>query len=268
MSNANRTAPKARSTSPSPSPRRGEGPSQLRSDDQPGDPIIRLQAVSKTFNAGRHNAVDALVDIDVAFPRGQVSVLSGPSGSGKSTLLSLIGVLARPTSGRVLLDGRLLSNLPEPFMARVRRETFGFVFQRGELIRGLSLIENLMLPAYPLAPPRRALVRRAEALLARFGLSERTRHQVETLSGGETQRAAICRALINDPRIIIADEPTANLDSARSLQVLELLAELARSGRSVLISSHDPLVLDAAAVACRIELCDGRIASIDGATPC
>jgi putative ABC transport system ATP-binding protein len=142
----------------------------------------------------------------------------------------------------------------------VRRSTFGFVFQRFNLIRGLTVLENVMLPAYPLAPDYGDLRHRAHALLTQFGMEAKASDKVEWLSGGEAQRAAICRALINGPRILIADEPTANLDSARSRELVGLLGELQDLGKTVLVASHDPLVFESARVSRVVELRDGLLA--------
>ena len=222
--------------------------------------MIRLDQVSKVFNQGRHNEVRAIQGLSLELQTNGVTVLKGPSGSGKTSLLAMIGCLSRPTSGRIHLDGRLISNLPERFMTEVRRATFGFIFQRFNLIRGLTVLENVMLPAYPLAPEPRELRDRALALLRQFRLAERAHNQAEWLSGGEAQRTAICRALINSPRILIADEPTANLDSQLSRELLALIGDLADQGKGVLISSHDPLVFDHARVSRVVELRDGRLA--------
>ncbi len=221
--------------------------------------MIELNNVSKTFQQNRPNECQALRGIDLHLERGGITVFKGPSGSGKTTLLTLIGCLARPTAGRIMLGGRLLSNLPERFLTEVRRHTFGFVFQQFNLIRGLTVLENVMLPAYPLGRPHRELTDAAQALLERFGLGVKALDKVEWLSGGEAQRTALARALINDPAVLIADEPTANLDSALSREVLALLGELATQGRTVLISSHDPLVFEAAQVDRIIEMHDGQI---------
>jgi putative ABC transport system ATP-binding protein len=222
--------------------------------------MIRLAQVSKVFNQGRHNEVRAVRDLSLELDTRGITVFKGPSGSGKTSLLAMIGCLSRPTSGRIHLEGRLISNLPERFMTEVRRDTFGFIFQRFNLIRGLTVLENVMLPAYPLAPDPLALRDRALDLLRQFRLAERAYNQAEWLSGGEAQRTAICRALINGPRILIADEPTANLDSQLSRELLALIGELADRGKGVLISSHDPLVFDHARVSRVVELRDGRLA--------
>jgi putative ABC transport system ATP-binding protein len=224
--------------------------------------MIRLEDVSKVYNQGRHNEVWAVRGISLNLEQNRITVFKGPSGSGKTTLLAMIGCLSRPTSGRIRLEGRLLSNLPERFMTEVRRQTFGFIFQRFNLIRGLTVLENVMLPAYPLAPERGALREKATALLRQLKLVDQADNKAEWLSGGEAQRTAICRALINDPRILIADEPTANLDSRLSRELLELIGELAGAGRTVLVSSHDPVVFDSALVSRVIELRDGRLAGL------
>lgn len=222
---------------------------------------IELLGVRKAFNEDHPNRFLAVNGIDLSLPAGGVTVLSGPSGSGKTTLLTLIGCLARPTEGRVRLDGRDISGLPEPFLAPLRRQTFGFVFQRFNLIRGLSVLENVILPAYPLGAPYRRLRRQALDLLEELGLSHRATARVESLSGGEAQRTAIARALINDPPILIADEPTANLDTGLSLALLDIVSRLRAKGRTLLLSSHDPLVRDAHVVDRIVELRDGQVIS-------
>jgi putative ABC transport system ATP-binding protein len=222
---------------------------------------IELLGVRKAFNEDRPNRFWAVNGIDLSLPAGGVTVLSGPSGSGKTTLLTLIGCLARPTEGRLRLDGRDISGLPEPFLAPLRRQTFGFVFQRFNLIRGLSVLENVILPAYPLGTPYRGLRKHALDLLEELGLGHRAAARVESLSGGEAQRTAIARALINDPPMLIADEPTANLDTELSLALLDIISRLRAEGRTLLLSSHDPLVRDADVVDRIVELRDGRVVS-------
>lgn len=225
--------------------------------------MIRLAGVEKVFNPGRHNAHPAIRGVDLEIPGGGVTAFRGPSGSGKSTLLALIGCLTRPTAGRVRVAGRDVSALPERFLAAERRHTFGFVFQDFNLIRGLSVRDNLLVPALPTGARRRDLVARAEALLARLGLGGRGGAVAGWLSGGEAQRVAIARALMNDPRVVIADEPTANLDSALSREFLAVVADLKAEGRTVLLASHDPLVYEAPVVDRVVALRDGRLAEAD-----
>ncbi|MBI4755761.1 MAG: ABC transporter ATP-binding protein [Betaproteobacteria bacterium] len=221
--------------------------------------MIELRAITKAFNQGQHNEFWALDGIDLTVEARRVTALTGPSGSGKTTLLTVLGCLARPTSGRVSLKGEDISGLPERFLTEIRRRSFGFVFQQFNLIRGLSALENVMLPAYPLGPEFGALRLRAEALLARLHLAHRREARVEWLSGGEQQRVAIARALINDPEVVIADEPTANLDTALSRQFLAILEELSAEGRTVLLTSHDPLVVESTAVHRVVSMRDGRL---------
>ncbi len=220
---------------------------------------IELENIKKAFNQGQPNELWAIRGVSATLEANRVVCFKGASGSGKTTLLSMIGCLARPTSGRILLDGRMLSGLPERFMTDVRRHTFGFVFQKFNLIPGLDVLDNVMLPAYPLAPRHADLLSKAHALLDHFGLGAKADNPVEWLSGGEAQRVAICRALINDPQIIIADEPTANLDTALSGDFMGLVEDLRGSGKTVLITSHDPLVFDASVVDRVVELRDGLI---------
>ncbi|MGE0080534.1 MAG: ABC transporter ATP-binding protein [Thiohalomonadaceae bacterium] len=223
------------------------------------DAYIELRGVRKAWNEGLPNQFWAVDGVDLALARGQVTLLTGPSGSGKTTLLTLIGALARPTEGRVRLAGEDVSSLPERFLTERRRHHFGFVFQQFNLIRGLSVLDNVMLPAFPLAPPYGELRARALRLLRELGLEHRSEARVEWLSGGEAQRAAIARALINDPPVIIADEPTANLDTHLSMAFLAIVERLKAEGRTVILSSHDTLVAEAAVVDRIVSLRDGKV---------
>jgi len=224
--------------------------------------MIDLTDVHKAFNQGRQNEVWAVRGIDLTVEAGRITVLRGPSGSGKTTLLTMIGCLARPTRGRVRLHGRDISGLPERFLTEIRRRDFGFVFQQYNLIKGLSALENVMIPAYPTGRPYPALKRAAAAALDRMGLADRAAARVEWLSGGEAQRVAIARALINEPEVIIADEPTANLDSHLSAEFLGIAADLKAMGKTMILTSHDPLVAEAAVVDRVVTLRDGQI--VDG----
>ncbi len=221
--------------------------------------MIELRDVRKVFHEGRPDEVVAIDGVSLRIAPNTVTVLRGPSGSGKTTLLSLIGAMARPTSGRIVVSGREITSLPERFLTDVRRKTFGFVFQQGNLVRGVSTLENVMLPAYPLGEPRPALVARARQLLELLDLGHRLRSRAEWLSGGEAQRAAIARALVNGPKVIVADEPTAHLDSKLSREFMEFVGRLRAQGKTVVIASHDPLVREAAAVDRAIGIRDGRI---------
>ena len=221
--------------------------------------MIELDDIHKAFNQGQPNEYWALSGISLTVATRQVTALSGPSGSGKTTLLTLLGCLARPTRGRVRLRDEDVSGLPERFLTEIRRRTFGFVFQQFNLVRGLSALDNVMLPAYPLGLPYGQLREKAENQLAGLDLGHRRDARVEWLSGGEQQRVAIARALINDPEVIIADEPTANLDTALSRQFLDILSRLIDEGRTVLLTSHDPLVVESSVVDRVVRLRDGRL---------
>ena len=221
--------------------------------------MIKLTNIRKAYNQGRENEFWALDGIDLEIEAQRVTALCGPSGSGKTTLLTIVGCLARPTSGRVHLRERDISGLPERFLTEIRRSTFGFVFQQFNLIKGLTARDNVMLPAYPLGGDWRALHDRAETLLDSLKLGHRRDARVEWLSGGEQQRVAIARAMINDPEVVIADEPTANLDTALSREFLAILESLKEQGKTILLTSHDPLVIESTVVDTVVNLRDGRV---------
>jgi putative ABC transport system ATP-binding protein len=236
--------------------------------------MIELVQVSKIFNQGRHNEFAAVREISAVIPTGRITVLKGPSGSGKTTLLSMAGCMARPTSGRIWLrDMRMpsglgegkeaeLSSLPERFLTEIRRSMFGFIFQQFNLIKGISALENILLPAYPVSRDMPGLRKRGAELLASLGMERQTASLVEWLSGGEMQRVAIARALINDPQVIIADEPTAHLDTALSVEFMETVGRFRDQGRTVIITSHDPLVCTSSFVDDIIEMRDGILTGI------
>ena len=223
--------------------------------------MIELNDVTKVYNQGRANEVAAIRGVSLTIKAREVTVLKGPSGSGKTTLLTLIGCLARPTSGRVRLGGEAVSSLPEKFLAELRRQTFGFVFQQHNLIRGVSALQNVMLPGYPMGVPHARLALKALELLAELGLEHRAGLTAEHLSGGEAQRVAIARALINGPEVIVADEPTANLDTALTRQFLEIAGRLKSEGKTLLMTSHDPRIWRSPVVDNVITMADGREAA-------
>jgi putative ABC transport system ATP-binding protein len=221
--------------------------------------MIELTAISKTFNAGKPNRFTALEQIDLTLAPGQVAVFKGPSGSGKTTLLGLIGCMARPTAGRLRVRGREVTRMSERFLSRIRRESFGFVFQSYNLVTGVSVLENVMLPSYPTAVRHRQVQQRALFLLETLEIISKAQEPVQSLSGGEQQRTAIARALINDPEIVIADEPTAHLDPDLARQFLEIVARLKDQGRTVIMGSHDPVMFNSPVVDRVIEMRYGRI---------
>jgi putative ABC transport system ATP-binding protein len=221
--------------------------------------VIELLEVRKVFHEGLPDEAVAVAGVTLTIDAGTVTVLRGPSGSGKTTLLTLLGGMARPTSGRIRVLGREITSLPERFLTQVRRTTFGFVFQQGNLLPGITTLENVMLPAYPLGQGRAALEERAMGLLSTLGLAHRARARAGWLSGGEAQRAAIARALVNEPRVVIADEPTAHLDRRAAGELMEIVAGLRARGKTVVIASHDPAVYQAAGVDRVVGLRDGRL---------
>ncbi len=222
--------------------------------------MIVLRDVRKTFHEGRPDAWTAVDGVTLTVVDRSLTVLEGPSGSGKTSLLALIGCMARPSAGRIFLGDREITSLPERFLTAVRRRTFGFVFQQFNLIQGLTTLENVMLPAYPDGRRRSELVERALGLLERLGIRRRAHARADWLSGGEAQRVAIARALVNDPSVVIADEPTAHLDSGLSREFMEIMAELRDQEKTVLIASHDPIVYEARSVDRVVRMRDGKLA--------
>lgn len=223
--------------------------------------MIHLRDIKKVFNAGRSNEFTALYGVSLDVNGGVLTVLKGPSGSGKTTLLSILGCMARPTAGRIRFKDHELTSLPERFLAATRRQAFGFIFQQFNLIKGITALDNVMLPAYPNGEKRSRIEQRAATLLDAFNLRHKASTNVEWLSGGEAQRVAIARALINDPEVIIADEPTAHLDSTLSHEFMETMQRLKLQGRTIIIASHDPIAYDAPCVDRVIEMRDGAVIS-------
>jgi putative ABC transport system ATP-binding protein len=211
--------------------------------------MLELRDVRRSYGP-----VDAVAGVSLTVVPGELLVIAGPSGSGKTTLLQLLGALDRPTAGAVVLDGRDLSEMGEGELARVRRETLGFVFQQFNLIPTLNALQNV---EAALAPAGGALRPRAEELLQRVGLGDRLTHLPSQLSGGEQQRVAIARALANRPRVLLADEPTGNLDSATGDEIVGLLRSLVDDGLALVLVTHDPAI--AAAGDRIVRMRDGRL---------
>jgi putative ABC transport system ATP-binding protein len=221
--------------------------------------MIELQGIRKVFNAGKPNEFVALDGVSLSVHFREVTALKGPSGSGKTTLLSILGCMARPSAGRIVLMEREITSLPERFLTEIRRGTFGFIFQQFNLIKGITALENVMIPAYPNGERHSTLKDRAAGLLDLFNMSSKASAKVEWLSGGEAQRVAIARALINNPSAIIADEPTAHLDSRLSGEFMETMRNLKSEGKTIIIASHDPIVFHSNVVDRVVEMRDGRI---------
>ena len=225
--------------------------------------ILRGRGLTRTYWLGK-TPVAALSGVDVTIGRGEFLVLQGPSGSGKTTLINLLGLLDRPDGGTLDLDGSPVASLDENTRADLRRDRFGFVFQSFNLVAVLSAAENVEYPMMLKGFPKDARRHRANELLASVGLSDKTDVRPDLLSGGQRQRVAIARALANDPEVILADEPTANLDTKTADEVLDLMAKINAERRvAFVLSSHDPRVV---ARAHRVlTLHDGRIAETPAA---
>jgi putative ABC transport system ATP-binding protein len=222
--------------------------------------IASVQSLTKIYRKpGTDVEVPALREISIDFHRGQYTAIMGASGSGKSTLMNVLGCLDQPTAGRYVLDDMDISRLPDDELSEIRSRRIGFVFQQFNLIQQLTVLENLEVPMFYLGVPPEERLRRASELADKVGLADRVHHRPFELSGGQQQRVCIARAMVNDPLIILADEPTGALDSKTGQQILELFDELVASGRTIIIVTHDPTV----AARCErvITLHDGRMSN-------
>jgi len=214
----------------------------MRAMAQEDTTIVRMEGIRKSFNVGEPNETEVLHGVDLVLSRGEFIALMGPSGSGKSTLLNIVGLLDRPTAGRLAIRGRETTTLPEAQLTRLRGHTIGFVFQYHHLINAFTALENVMLPLLGAQGfGGEAIARRAGDLLDRVGLAPWMDHPAGRLSGGQQQRVAVARALAMNPALLLADEPTGNLDSASADLVFGLLRDVSREqGTSVLFVTHNP----------------------------
>jgi putative ABC transport system ATP-binding protein len=224
--------------------------------------VIRTHAVTKTYNKGKPNEASAVLNVSVSVLENDFTVLKGPSGSGKTTLLSLIGCMARPTSGSIIVEGKDVSHLPERFLTDIRRRIFGFIFQQFNLIQGMTVLQNVLVPLLPTDIRPSDGLKRADAILEDLALRKRRDFPVNSLSGGEQQRVAIARALINDPAILLADEPTAHLDTALAADFMRIMHHLRDLGKTVIIASHDPVVFEDSRISQIVSMRDGRALDI------
>ena len=221
------------------------------------DNIIKLESVSKVYDVGV--GVTALDDIDLAVPDGQFLAIMGASGSGKSTMLNILGCLDSPTRGRYLLGDEDISTLSDNELSEVRNKRLGFVFQSFNLIPWMTVTQNIEMPLFYLGMGRRKRRAKAAELAEIVGLGERLDHKPTELSGGQMQRVAIARSLVNDPLVLLADEPTGNLDTQTGEEIMALFANLSARGRTILMVTHEPPLAEYAHRV--ISLKDGRIRS-------
>jgi putative ABC transport system ATP-binding protein len=221
-------------------------------------PFIRISNLTKHFQMGGMT-VRALDGVDLDIPQKSFTVVMGPSGSGKSTLLYLLGGLDRPTNGQIMINGQRLDEMDENKLALFRRQTVGFIFQSFNLIQSMTAEENVGFPMQfaGIAPKER--LRRSKELLEQVGMADRSRHRPGELSGGQQQRVAAARALVNNPTLILADEPTGNLDTTSGIGIMQLLSDLHQSGRAVLVVTHDARMVRFATH--KVFLLDGKVVS-------
>src|SRR5438128_6906060 len=222
--------------------------------------LIQLEEVTKTYDAGE-NAVEALRGVDVAIQEGEFVAITGPSGSGKSTLMHIVGCLDSPTTGRYWLDGQDVAELTARQLARIRNQKIGFVFQTFNLLPRATVLKNVELPLLYAGLSRGERRERAMSALERVGLSNRSKHRPNELSGGQRQRVAIARALVNNPSLILADEPTGNLDQKTGWEIIDIFRELASHDETIVLVTHDPTIANTTQR--RIKIVDGLIDSIE-----
>jgi len=221
--------------------------------------MITLENVSKIYELNKNHNVTALEQINLHIKEGELVVLKGVSGSGKSTILSLIAALTKPTEGEVVVNEKRISKLPDSFASDYRQQDIGFIFQKYNLIPTLSVKENILLPLVPTNPAEDEAQAKLDRVLEQFQIAHKKDEMVRNLSGGEQQRVAIARAHVNNPKIIIADEPTANLDEKLSLDFIEILKQLKSEGKTIVIATHDPLFFDLDIVDRIVEVKAGKI---------
>ncbi len=223
--------------------------------------IIRTEKVDKIYFGGRPEEVRALNQIDLEIFKNRFVLIRGPSGSGKTTLLNLISAIDRPTKGKILLFGGDISNYSDVELSRIRQKRIGLIFQNFNLLPRLPAWENVAFPLIPLGIMEKERRRRSVEILIQLKLERRIDHPPEQMSGGEQQRVAIARALINDPEIIIADEPTSNIDAESIKNLLEILIDLKNKGKTMIVSSHDPVFIELSEIIFHLK--NGNLAEVE-----
>jgi putative ABC transport system ATP-binding protein len=226
--------------------------------------MVKGEDISKIYRLSRQNRIEALRNITIQIRKGQSVLIGGPSGSGKSTLLNLLGCLDRPSGGRIFIRGKEVTGYSEEELCRTRRASIGFVFQEFHLLPRMTAWENASVGLVPLGVSEKERFNRAGVLLDRVGLHERVFHRPEEMSGGEQQRVAVARALINDPEFLLADEPTSNIDAVSAQRVLELLAELRSKGCTIVVAAHDVDLFRKAVSGEKIFQADAEYSLVDG----
>jgi len=221
--------------------------------------MIELKNLTKIYEVNKNHKTTALNNISLNVKEGELIVLKGASGSGKSTVLSLLASLSKPTSGEVIVDNKRVSKLPDNFASEYRKNHIGFIFQKYNLIPTLSVTQNILLPLIPDNPDENEVQEKLETVMKRFKIEHKKNDIVKNLSGGEQQRVAIARSQINNPKIVIADEPTANLDKELSLHFIEILKELKSTNKTIVVATHDPLFFELEFVDRIIELQNGEL---------
>lgn len=219
-------------------------------------PLMELRNVEKTYRMGRVS-LSALRGVSVTFEDGEMAAIIGASGSGKSTMMHILGCLDRPTSGEYLLEGENVAQLGDGPLSEIRNKKIGFVFQAFNLIPHLGIVENVELPLFYMGARRRERHRLSMEAIELVGLSDRIRHSPSELSGGERQRCAIARAIVHEPRVILADEPTGNLDTQTGKDILDVLYRLRDEGRTIIVVTHDQDIAES--VGRKLTMKDGRI---------
>jgi len=233
---------------------------KFEAEPQPERALIQLESVTKTYDSGE-NAVQALRGVDLAVSRGEFAAIIGPSGSGKSTLMHILGCLDTPTAGRYWLDGEDVAEMTRSQLARIRNQKIGFVFQTFNLLPRATVLKNVELPLLYAGAGGSERRERAMEALERVGLANRAKHRPNELSGGQRQRVAIARALINQPSLILADEPTGNLDQKTGHEIIGIFENLINQDETIIIVTHDPSI--ASRTGRRIKIVDGVIVAGD-----